>query len=64
MDYLLSGLLVEDTLADIANTLFWPLVISLGVRLRPLVVSHEEPVSGSLTSASPPASEPGGPGRE
>ena len=26
-----------DTLSDIANTLFWPSVICLGVRLRPLV---------------------------
>ena len=26
-----------DTLADIANTLFWPLVICLGVRLRPML---------------------------
>lgn len=36
MDYLLYGMRWEDTLADIANTLFWPLVISLGVRLRPM----------------------------
>ncbi len=26
-----------DTLSDIANTLFWPAVICLAVRLRPLV---------------------------
>jgi len=26
-----------DTLSDIANTLFWPLVICLAVRLRPLL---------------------------
>ena len=26
-----------DTLGDIANTLFWPLVICLGIRLRPLL---------------------------
>lgn len=37
MDYLLYGMRWEDTLGDIANTLFWPLVISLGVRLRPMV---------------------------
>ncbi|OQW38599.1 MAG: hypothetical protein A4S12_12540 [Proteobacteria bacterium SG_bin5] len=26
-----------DTLSDIANTLFWPTMICLGLRLRPLV---------------------------
>jgi hypothetical protein len=26
-----------DTLGDIANTLFWPLVICLGIRLRPMI---------------------------
>ena len=25
-----------DTIPDTANTLFWPLVLSLGVRLRPM----------------------------
>lgn len=36
LDYLNYGLRVEDTLSDIANTLFWPFVISLAVRLRPM----------------------------
>ena len=27
----------EDTLLDIANTMFWPTVICLGVRLRPII---------------------------
>ena len=36
MDYLVYGLRWADTLTDIANTLFWPFVISLGVRLRPM----------------------------
>lgn len=36
MDYLVYGLRVADTLSDIANTLFWPFVISLAVRLRPM----------------------------
>ena len=27
----------EDTLLDIANTMFWPTVICLGVRLRPMI---------------------------
>jgi hypothetical protein len=42
MDYLLYGLRWEDTLSDVANTLFWPLVISLGVRLRPMVRRDRE----------------------
>jgi hypothetical protein len=36
LDYLHYGLRVADTLSDIANTLFWPFVISLCVRLRPM----------------------------
>lgn len=36
MDYLNYGLRWADTWADIGNTLFWPFVISLGVRLRPM----------------------------
>jgi len=36
MDYLAYGARWTDTLADIGNTLFWPFVISLGVRLRPM----------------------------
>jgi hypothetical protein len=27
----------DDTLIDIANTMFWPTVICLGVRLRPII---------------------------
>ena len=27
----------DDTLLDIANTMFWPTVICLGVRLRPII---------------------------
>lgn len=36
MDYLLYGWRTADTLTDLANTFFWPLAISAGVRLRPL----------------------------
>lgn len=36
MDYLLYGMRWADTLSDLANTLFWPFVISLGVRVRPM----------------------------
>lgn len=36
MDFFNYGWRLDDTILDIANTLFWPLVISLGVRLRPL----------------------------
>lgn len=38
LDYLAYGIRWGDTLADIGNTLFWPLVISLGVRWRPMIV--------------------------
>lgn len=38
MDYLAYGMRWEDTLLDIANTLFWPFVISLAVRLRPMAL--------------------------
>jgi len=31
----------SDTLNDIANTLFWPTVICLGLRLRPLLLHRE-----------------------
>lgn len=27
----------HDTLVDVANTMFWPTVICLGVRLRPII---------------------------
>ena len=36
MDYLVFGMRVADTLADLGNTLFWPFVISLAIRLRPM----------------------------
>ena len=35
LDYLNQGLNVTDTLSDIANTLVWPFLLSLGLRLRP-----------------------------
>jgi len=34
----------DDTLSDMANTMFWPTVICLGVRLRPLL-SHREVIA-------------------
>ena len=37
LDYLAYGFRAEDTILDVLNTLFWPFVISLGVRLRPMV---------------------------
>ena len=37
MDYLAYGARWSETAADIANTLFWPAVIFLGVRLRPMI---------------------------
>ncbi|RYE96529.1 MAG: hypothetical protein EOO77_40805 [Oxalobacteraceae bacterium] len=36
IDYLAYGLRWADTLSDLDNTLFWPAVISVGVRLRPM----------------------------
>ena len=36
LDYLVYGMRWADTLTDIGNTLFWPLVISLAVRARPM----------------------------
>ncbi|WP_375403027.1 hypothetical protein [uncultured Sphingomonas sp.] len=36
LDFLAYGMRWGDTLSDIGNTLFWPLVISLGVRWRPM----------------------------
>lgn len=36
MDYLLYGWRTADTLLDLANTFFWPFVLSLGIRLRPM----------------------------
>jgi hypothetical protein len=47
MDYLSYGLLLGDALADIGNTLFWPFVISLAVRLRPLLGTDERPAPGT-----------------
>jgi len=37
LDYMVYGWRTADTLADVANTLFWPLAISLGVRMRPMI---------------------------
>ncbi len=36
LDYMVYGARWADTFTDIANTMFWPFVISLGVRLRPM----------------------------
>ena len=41
LDYLAYGLRLEDTVSDVVNTLFWPFVLSLGVRLRPLRVAEQ-----------------------
>jgi len=38
LDYLNYGMRWADTLSDIANTLFWPFVISIAVRLRPMLL--------------------------
>lgn len=36
LDYMVYGWRPADTYLDIANTLFWPFVLSLAVRLRPM----------------------------
>lgn len=52
MDYLLYGMRWGDTLGDFANTLFWPLVISLAVRLRPMAVRDRRRMDASLADTS------------
>jgi len=37
LDYLAYGWRAADTFADLANTWFWPLTVSLGVRWRPMI---------------------------
>ena len=37
LDYLNYGMRWADTTSDVANTLFWPFVISLAVWIRPMV---------------------------
>jgi hypothetical protein len=37
LDYLTYGWRAADTYSDLANTLFWPAAISLGVRWRPMI---------------------------
>jgi hypothetical protein len=44
LDYLQYGIRWADTLADIGNTVFWPFVISLAVRLRPMA-ARDRPMS-------------------
>ncbi len=56
LDYLHYGLRLDDTLADIGNTLFWPLVISLGVRLRPMVLRDRPTRSADAAGEAPPIS--------
>lgn len=56
MDYLTYGVRMADTLADIGNTLFWPFVVSLGVRLRPMMLRDHPAVR-----SAPPADAFAGP---
>ena len=41
----------DDTLVDVANTMFWPTVICLGVRLRPLILRDRAAAIASDTAA-------------
>ncbi len=52
MDYLNYGWRAADTFTDLANTWFWPFVISLGVQLRPFDQRPERGRPGrSITDA-------------
>lgn len=42
MDFLVYGMRWGDTLSDLVNTYFWPLVISLAVRWRPMRLSDHQ----------------------
>lgn len=42
----------DDTISDVVNTLFWPFVLSLGIRLRPIrqrpeAAEDDAPVTGA-----------------
>ena len=41
MDYLTYGVRWADTVSDLGNTFFWPFVISLAVRLRPMLIFQQ-----------------------
>jgi len=43
MDWLSSGLMWEDTLSDLFHTLLWPFLLSLGIRIRPMIPSGLKP---------------------
>ena len=49
----------EDTTSDILNTLFWPTVICLGVRLRPMLL-HRDRARVTIRTGHEPAAEPDG----
>ncbi len=42
-----------DTMGDIGNTLFWPLVICVAVRIRPLIARPRTPQSALGAHAKP-----------
>ena len=64
LDYLAYGWRAADTYADLANTLFWPLAISLGVRWRPMIVRDRPGLEqagveqAGLDAATAPGSPP------
>ena len=50
-----------DTLSDVANTLFWPLVICLAVRVRPLIMRPRHGdgnVAASISAVASPDERP------
>ena len=42
MDYLNYGIRWIDTAVDIGNTLFWPFIISIAVRVRPMIARDQK----------------------
>lgn len=47
LDYLAYGWRWYDTAVDLANTLFWPLAITLGVRWRPMIARDRRSLGAS-----------------
>lgn len=46
LDYLAYGVRWADTVSDISNTLFWPFIISVAVRVRPMVKRDHPNLTG------------------
>jgi hypothetical protein len=52
LDFLLLGRWQQaETTIDLTNTLFWPLAISLGVRVRPMILRDRRKIGAAMTPA-------------